>query len=179
MTTTRDNARPLGPGAVVSNALAGGAYCPDSTTCTASAQVATLHCDGLCEPRNPGGWACWGWLALDAAGQTVASNCGAIGNGAGMTNNLAEYTAAIQALKWASGAGLVGLTLRTDSALVVNQANGDWQCRAAHLWPLLAELRALMAETGARLEWVPREQNSQADALSRRAYALARNGGRP
>ena len=179
MTPTRDNARPLGPGAdTASNALAGGLQF-DSTTGTASAQVANLYADGLCEPRNPGGWACWGWLALGATGQIVASDCGAIGNGAGMTNNLAEYTAAIQALKWANGAGLVGLTLRTDSQLVVNQAMGLWQCRAPNLWPLLVELRALMAETRAQLVWVPREQNSQADALSRKAYALARNGGRP
>ena len=177
MTPTRDNARLMGPGAVVSNALAGGAYVPDSTTCPASTQNVTLYSDGLCEP-NPRGWACWGWLALGADGQPVASDCGAIGNGAGMTNNLAEYTAVIQTLEWASGAGLVGLTLRTDSQLVVNQMTGAWQCYAPNLWPLLVKARALMAETGARVEWVPREQNSQADALSRKAYALARNGGR-
>lgn len=46
MTPTRDNARLLGPGAVVSNALAGGAYVLDSTTRTASVQAATLQCTG-------------------------------------------------------------------------------------------------------------------------------------
>ena len=48
-------------------------------------------------------------VLLDNPGFTRAI-CGnlverVIGRGAGMTNNLAEYTAAIQALKWASGAG--------------------------------------------------------------------------
>ena len=156
---------------------AGGDLQPDSSTSAPSAQVA-IYSDGLCE-RNPGGWACWGWLALGADGQTLASDCGVIGRGAGMTSNLAEYTAALKALEWAAGAGLVGLTLRTDSQLVAYQAAGVWQCYAGNLWPLLADVRALMAVTDARVEWVPREQNARADALSRQAYALARKGGQP
>jgi ribonuclease HI len=94
-----------------------------------------------------------------------------------MTNNLAEYTAALKALEWAAESGLVGLTLRTDSQLVAYQVTGAWQCRAANLWPFLADLRALVAVTDARVEWVPREQNAKADELSRQAYAQARNGG--
>ncbi len=46
MTPTRDNARLLGPGAVVSKALAGGAYCPDSTTRPAGVQVAAFTVTG-------------------------------------------------------------------------------------------------------------------------------------
>ena len=148
---------------------------PDSSTGAPSPQI-VLYSDGLCEPRNPGGLACWGWLA-EADGQTLTSDYGVIGRGAGMTNNLAEYTAALKALEWAAESGLVGLTLRTDSQLVAYQVTGVWQCRAAHLWPLVADLRALVAVTDARVEWVPREQNAKADELSRQAYAQARNGG--
>ena len=46
MTPTRDNAQPLGPGAVVSHALAGGAYVAHDTTRTASVQATTLQCTG-------------------------------------------------------------------------------------------------------------------------------------
>lgn len=137
-----------------------------------------VYSDGLCEPRNPGGWACWGWVAVDEAGHELASDCGVIGHGAGMTNNIAEYHAAIRALTWAEGAGVHDVILRTDSQLVVNQVSRAWACKAANLWPLLAELTALVAATRARVEWVPREQNARADALSRQAYAAVR-GSRP
>jgi|GEM_PF-6707285 len=134
--------------------------------------------DGLCEPVNPGGWACWGWYALHD-GQRIGEGRGCIGHGAGRTGNVAGYQAAIEALRWAASQGLRGVTLHMDSQLVVNQANGVWQCKAAHLWPLLAELRSLMAETGARLEWIPREMNQRADQLSRNAWADASRAVRP
>ncbi len=142
-------------------------------------QSVNLWADGLCEPVNPGGWACWGFYALDAAGQRIGQGQGCVGHGPGMTSNVAEYSAAIEALRWTAGEGLRGVTLHMDSALVVNQSNGVWQCRAAHLWPLLAELRSLMAATEARLQWVPREQNSRADQLSRNAWADASRRVRP
>lgn len=132
-----------------------------------------LWCDGLCEPRNPGGWACWGWLAEDATGRRLASDHGCIGHGDGMTNNLAEYHGAVLALRWAADQGLHGVTLFSDSQLLVNHANGAWQCKAPNLWPLLAELRALMAATGARIEWIERERNGRADQLTRNAYGDA------
>ncbi|MFZ2358203.1 MAG: ribonuclease HI family protein [Anaerolineae bacterium] len=136
------------------------------------ARAVNLWADGLCEPVNPGGWGCWGWLA-EEAGQRVAEGRGCLGHGAGMTNNRAEYQAAIEALRWAAGEGLRGVTLYSDSQLVVNQANASWACKAAHLLPLLTELRLLMAATGATVQWVPREQNQRADQLSRNAWADA------
>jgi ribonuclease HI len=138
-----------------------------------------LYADGLCEPVNPGGWACWGWLAEDDAGRRLADGTGCLGHGAGMTSNVAEYHAGLEALRWAAGQGLAVGTLHMDSQLVVNQAMGAWQCKAAHLWPLLVELRSLMASTGARLEWIPRERNCKADQLSRNAWADAARRARP
>ncbi len=151
----------------------------DEGIVTNKSQSVNLWADGLCEPTNPGGWACWGFYALDAAGQRIREGRGCIGHGAGMTSNLAEYSAGIEALRWAAAHGLRNVTLFMDSQLVVNQAMGVWQCRAAHLWPLLAELRSLMGETGARLEWIPREMNQRADQLSRNAWADASRAVRP
>lgn len=132
-----------------------------------------LYADGLCEPRNPGGWACWAWCALDDD-VMVAQDYGCIGHGSGMTNNLAEYTSALQALRWLDAGGHSGATMHVDSRLVANQVNGQWAVRSRTLWPLCAEARALVAVTGTRLVWVPRERNVQADALTRMAYAEAR-----
>ncbi|OGR25929.1 MAG: hypothetical protein A2139_14240 [Desulfobacca sp. RBG_16_60_12] len=136
----------------------------------------TLYADGLNEPRNPGGYACYGWLALDENGRRIAEGQGCLGHGPGTTNNIAEYRAAIEALKWAASQGIMGVDLLADSKLVVNQANGAWACRAPHLFDLLVELRTLMAQTNAKLRWIPREENEEADRLSRKAYAAARKG---
>lgn len=129
----------------------------------------TLYADGLCEPRNPGGWACWGWCAVDGAVE-VGSGHGCLGGGPGMTNNLAEYEAAIQALSWAAESGHERLILRMDSQLVVHQVTGRWRCKAAHLASKVQLVHRLLGKAKGRIEWVPRERNQRADELSMVAY---------
>lgn len=132
-----------------------------------------VYCDGLCEPVNPGGYACWAWVALED-GDVRARKSGCLGHGAGMTNNLAEYRALLEALHDAAMASERVDEFRTDSKLVVEQVNGRWRVNAPALVPLVESARALLAESGARLVWVPRTENERADALSRGAYARAR-----
>jgi ribonuclease HI len=136
-----------------------------------------FYTDGACEPTNPGGWATWGWVATDGNGTELASGRGCLGHGAGCTNNLAEYTAALEATDWALAHGLRGITLRADSKLVVEQGAGRWECYAEHLVPLRDELRSRLAALEGSIEWIPREANARADALSRLAYAEARRNG--
>ncbi len=137
----------------------------------------TIYCDGLCEPSNPGGYGCWGWAAFDAQRAEVGRGYGCLGQGEGVTNNVAEYTAVLEALKWAwKHANGRPLQLRTDSKLVVEQANGRWACNSELLRPLLNRVRNGLATLGASLEWVSREQNTCADALSRHGYREARAG---
>lgn len=38
----------------------------------------TLCFDGLCEPRNPGGIACYGWRLLDERGETLQEGPGVV-----------------------------------------------------------------------------------------------------
>jgi ribonuclease HI len=135
-----------------------------------------IYCDGLCEPTNPGGHACYGFVALEE-GKELAARYGYIGSGEGMTNNLAEYTAVIEALKWGYTQGHRGFTIKTDSQLVVKQVSGEWQIKAGHLRPLAERIRNGMRFCEATtLLWVPREQNTRADRLSRIAYAKAKRG---
>src|SRR5690242_19898939 len=103
-------------------------------------QLLTLYCDGLCEP-NPGGWATWGWVAIDAAGEIVAQAHGDLGRGYGRTNNVAEYQAVVEALRWAYKAGHRAAAVRSDSLLVINQVLGEWHCTAPALMSLLATVR--------------------------------------
>lgn len=63
------------------------------------------------------------------------------------------------------------LLLRGDSKLVVMQMRGEWQARQGAYIKVLEKVRAVV-DTCAfeiRWEWVPREQNKRADALSKLA----------
>lgn len=129
----------------------------------------TIHVDGICEP-NPGGVGCYAWSAQDATGAEIASAHGHLVSGPLATNNVAEFGAVIWALRHAQAEGWTGVQIRSDSQLVINQLNGMWQCNADGLVKYLNAARRLMAETGATIAWLPREQNQRADGLSRLAY---------
>lgn len=151
--------------------------------------ILALYCDGLCEPTNPNGWACWAWLARSPEGKTIRTAYGCLGSGPGMSNNLAEYEAVLQALRHTvDRVGLLverGLSVRlhADSQLVIRQITGEYRVNAPHLMARCAEARTLAAQlrtAGVPIEfqWIPRELNDEADILSRRAYAAARAAAR-
>ncbi len=130
----------------------------------------TIHCDGLCD-INPGGIATWGYVAeVDGMEYTPS---GVVGEGEGMTNNVAEYHAVIHALKWVERSGYKGRKIRmfTDSQLVVKQLTNQWDVKAENLLPLWTEAKGLLRQIGhVDLRWCPREENEKADAMSRIAY---------
>ena len=76
-----------------------------------------------------------------------------------VTVNVGEYLAVILALKEAKRLKLKQFMLMTDSQLIVNQTNGAWKCRKAHLLPYRDRVRELLSELGADLAWVRREVN--------------------
>lgn len=139
----------------------------------------TLHFDGACEPRNPGGVATGGWLIEDEVGEVLHEGSAVFCEGFGATNNIAEYHSLGHGLRWLSDQ--VELTfprrvvIRGDSQLVINQIIGAWRCNKPHLEKLRDRCRQLInaiEDRGAEvtLEWVPREDNELADMLSRQAY---------
>lgn len=135
--------------------------------------------DGACEPRNPGGHATWGfWLEKVGDRGNTASGYGQEGYGPGMSNNVAEYCGAIKVMEWFLARGLEKepIIVRGDNAMVVEQMNGRWKVRRAKpgkkpkLYLKYAERgKELVSKfTRIRFEWVPRERNGRADALSKR-----------
>jgi ribonuclease HI len=83
------------------------------------------------------------------------------------TNNVAEYTALVLALREAERLGAREIDLRLDSKLIVEQLHGRWRVKDAKLQPLHAECRRLVAGFArwqARHE--PRATNRAADALA-------------
>ena len=134
-----------------------------------------IHCDGLCEP-NPGGLATYGFVIEEqeeASWREIHRGKGIAARGQGATNNVAEYTSAIRALRWVANEHRTGasVTLYSDSQLLVNQLSGRWRVKSPQIRPLWSEARELLDRFAAsRVIWVPREQNELADSLSEEIY---------
>lgn len=138
----------------------------------------TIYFDGACEPINPGGTATAGWVIIGDGGEVLTEDSRVVKRGAGATNNVAEYAALGFALRSLaeSGTPVETLTIHGDSMLVVNQITGNWKCNKEHLQKLRDRCKELITELNPSslvVEWIPREQNEQADALSRKAYVDA------
>ena len=137
--------------------------------------------DGACEPINPGGVASWGYTITENGRELMFAN-GVAGEGPDMTNNVAEYTGlihAIRGLKKTVGKG-DSVTIRGDSQLVIRHLKGEYKVSASRLKPLYRDAVALIGEltgNGVRVEfaWVPREENERADTLSHEAYEQHRS----
>ncbi|KAJ9565034.1 hypothetical protein OSB04_001000 [Centaurea solstitialis] len=83
------------------------------------------------------------------------------------TNNEAEYEALIAGLDIALRLGAKQLHVRSDSLLVVNQVNGDFQAKDSKMMSYLKAVKDRIARFEQFLiEQIPRDLNMQADALA-------------
>jgi ribonuclease HI len=132
----------------------------------------TAYIDGLSEPTNPG-TGTYGFVIYDGDAK-VAEGEGLAGRR--VTNNYAEYTALVECLKKLKGLKLQGgVVVRSDSQLLVGQMSKGWAVKGGGYVEKLKEARDLLKEVGpVKFEWVPREQNEEADLLSRIAYERSR-----
>ncbi len=123
---------------------------------------------------NPGP-AAWGVVVMDAAGRAVEGFAGAIGRA---TNNVAEYSALLEALAIAVERGADDVELHADSELVVKQVRGEYKVRHPDLIPLHAEALRLIARFRRfKIGYVPRLKNKHADTLVNRALNLVEGAG--
>ncbi len=135
----------------------------------------TVHFDGLCQPRNPGGIATYGFV-ISRDGRRIHEGRGVAGRPytPSSTNNLAEYTGVVKALESLIDQKLTEETVivRGDSELVIKQLNGEYKVKSPNIAPLNARARELFFRFASlKFEWVPREKNRDADALTNLAYA--------
>lgn len=87
------------------------------------------------------------------------------------TNNIAEYTALIQCLEKAIEFGCYHIEIKSDSKLIVNQVNKKWKCNYVHLQVLLDRVWKLLDKIDYwELNWIPREQNKEADWIVNYAF---------
>lgn len=94
------------------------------------------------------------------------------------TNNVAEYRALIAGLEHAAEHGAREVDVRADSQLVIRQLGGQYRVKNAGLKPLYARARRLLdGFDSVSLTHVPREQNTEADALVNAALDAAMGAG--
>ena len=100
-------------------------------------------------------------------GSVIAEFGEAIGSA---TNNVAEYSGLLAALRYAIEHGYRDLTVRSDSLLLVCQMRGEYRVKNPRLQVLHAEARRLVGSLGrVRFEHVRREANAVADRLANEA----------
>ena len=142
--------------------------------------------DGLCQPYNPGGIACYAFIIKKQQGHphTIHSEYGLAAEPFTdyATNNVAEYTGIIKALEWLllqqqrkrrnNYTGTESITIKGDSQLVIYQIKGKYKVKAIKIIPLYQKVMSLISKfNDMRIEWIPREKNSEADKLSNYAYS--------
>jgi ribonuclease HI len=130
--------------------------------------VITANIDGLAEPRNPG-TGTYGYVIYEGK-KKLAEGEGLAGYE--VTNNYAEYTALVEVLKKLKELRTdADIVIRSDSQLLVGQMSKGWGAKGGGYLGKLKEARDLLKEFGSiTFEWIPREQNGEADLLSRIAY---------
>ena len=97
----------------------------------------------------------------------VAEVCEYLGTA---TNNVAEYYALILILEAVAEAGFRRVKVHTDSTLVANQVKGSWRIKDDKLKPLVGRVRTLLEPyREVEVKYIPREKNSECDALATQA----------
>jgi ribonuclease HI len=124
--------------------------------------------DGATKHANPGIRGI-GAVLKGPAGQRIEI-AQEIGHG---TNNEAEYCALMAVLDAAVEAQVQDLVVYGDSQLVIKQVTGEWLINAPGLVPFCKTVQELKAQIPkVHFSWIPREENGEADALSKRAIGI-------
>lgn len=127
---------------------------------------------------GPAGYGAVVWSA--DRGVVLAEAKSAIGRA---TNNVAEYRGLIAGLEEAAGIGATEVEVYMDSKLVVEQMAGRWRVKHRDLAVLHQQAKDLARNFGRiSYAWIPRADNSHADALANEAMDAAaemERGGEP
>jgi len=140
-----------------------------------------VYFDGLCEPCNPGGIVAYGYVIYqdqDALRVKIKSDAQIVGEGEEMTNNVAEYSGLMGAACWLSEhvakikttGTRERITIRGDSQIVINQMKGIWEVKSRTSQHFVPLIRKLLDGYDVTFEWIPREENKEADMFCSMAY---------
>lgn len=130
----------------------------------------TVHFDGSCEPCNPGGTCAGAWVISRDGSELARGYAVFYKRGDPLsTNNAAEWCACGRGIRDALDLLQSGESLEIvgDSALVVNQLNRVWGAKNERMIAFRDRCWELLRGVEWRARWVPREENSLCDSLSR------------
>lgn len=102
-------------------------------------------------------------IVIKKNGKTIGQYARGLGR---RTNNEAEYEAVLHGVLMCWAADLQDPIIYSDSTLVVNQINGQWQCKNESLLPLLLSVLEIQEEFRFRIQHVPRKYVNEADRLA-------------
>lgn len=127
-----------------------------------------LYFDGSCEPNNPGGTIGYG-AVIKKNGQVIHTLSGRIEASRQNSNNVAEYLALTKGLEWLLDNDHKNdrIEVYGDSALVINQMNKDWGASGGLYYEYYRDALDMLPHfPDIKFRWIPREINTEADALS-------------
>jgi ribonuclease HI len=133
-----------------------------------------INTDASIEPFNPGGLGAWAFIVKKMS-KIIHQDVAITGWGNKITNNVMEYNAVVAAFKWLISLpkeDRMPVTILSDSKLIVNQCLEQWNCNDEKLKPKLELILKAKKAYGKTVffKWIPREKNTEADALSRTLY---------
>ena len=129
----------------------------------------TVYFDGSCEPVNPGGNACYGFIVLSANKEELYRKSQFVCKGEKASNNVAEYAGLLGALQWLNENGYNSSPIEIvgDSQLVINQMSGKWGINGGLYVEYAKKCKTLISDfKNLSFRWVKRDFNI-ADAISR------------
>ncbi|BDC19201.1 ribonuclease HI [Acidianus sp. HS-5] len=135
--------------------------------------IAKVNFDGLCEPKNPGGIATYAYvIKLD---KQIIQGYGLAEKpwSKDATNNVAEYMGIYCAMTKLIQIGIKNAIFYGDSQLVIRQLSGEYKIKSLRLKKIYDKIQENLKNFEyVEFKWVPREENTEADSLTRIAYSL-------
>ena len=146
-----------------------------------------VNFDGLCEPANPAGIPCYGFVVKNEKATVSYRGYGLVNSvkpfSPQANSNAAEYGSAIKAMEWLVKNGYANdnddyeILVRGDCQLIMRKLKSrDYSPRAARMSPMYDKaimLRSKFAPDSISFEWVKRDENREADELAKEAYYWA------
>ncbi|MDD5010815.1 MAG: phosphoribosylglycinamide formyltransferase [Phycisphaerae bacterium] len=134
-------------------------------------EAITIYTDG--GSRGNPGPAAGAFIICDPAGKQICAEAKFLPEA---TNNIAEYTALVEALRKAVSLDAKKVKIFSDSELMVKQINGEYKVKNENLRELYNQCLDLLAQIKSRhITHIPREKNKLADKLVNRAIDAGRD----
>ena len=86
-------------------------------------------------------------------------------------NNEAEYETLVVGLDLAKAARATSVVIHYDSQVIINQVNGDYECKGERMKKYLELVKRRVEDLQAKIVQIPRGENEQADRLAKATSA--------